>query len=450
MTTVEFQKKFNHDIAYINLENGVYSFGFTDLKIADDFYIALKERGCKVDYLFNQKGEWPKVTLDINCLKEEGLFLSLSNILSEIDKWKEKVVRNSTKRAYCVEYPTEEFIKGLGQSTWQGCPGIAVTKNGRIFVSVYSGGPSEPHPDNYTYLIYSDDDGKTWSKPVFATFGSREDLVHTVDLQVATNSDGSLDIFWVQEDYLKNDKFINNYGCYFYDTEHAFFTVNVANPDADKLVFSKPKYISKGFMRNKPIELSNGEKIYFAYDQDSDRYGVTISSDGKDFKRIYGGKKLPSPFDETMGYELKDKSIRMLARTSVDYLAESYSFDGGYTWTDAVKTDVQNSNTRFYVGRTPSGKILLINNEGVNVPKDLRTNLTAYLSSDDGKTFKVKRLLDDRLAVAYPDVDYYEGKIYLIYDRGREKENEIILAIFTEDELLKEDFNLEKRVISKL
>ena len=48
---------------------------------------------------------------------------------------------------------------------WQGIPGIERAANGRLWVTWYSGGPREPHEDNYVLLVTSGDDGKTWSEP---------------------------------------------------------------------------------------------------------------------------------------------------------------------------------------------------------------------------------------------------------------------------------------------
>jgi hypothetical protein len=137
----------------------------------------------------------------------------------------------------------------------------------------------------------------------------------------------------------------------------------------------------------------------------------------------------------------------MYARTSVDCLAQSVSYDKGKTWTDGERTVILNANSRFYIGRTPSGKILLINNEQKNTPKHERSNLTVYLSDDDGKTFKYKKMLDDRVGVSYPDVDYCDGKIYVIYDRGRDIENKFVLSIFTEEEITAENFNPSKKYV---
>ncbi|MBO4548950.1 MAG: exo-alpha-sialidase, partial [Abditibacteriota bacterium] len=49
---------------------------------------------------------------------------------------------------------------------FQGVPTIAVTRGGRIYLGWYAGGTTEPHIDNYNLLVYSDDGGRTWSRPL--------------------------------------------------------------------------------------------------------------------------------------------------------------------------------------------------------------------------------------------------------------------------------------------
>ena len=45
---------------------------------------------------------------------------------------------------------------------FQGCPTIAITKKGRMFVGWYAGGLREPSLDNYNTLCFSDDGGRTF------------------------------------------------------------------------------------------------------------------------------------------------------------------------------------------------------------------------------------------------------------------------------------------------
>ena len=66
----------------------------------------------------------------------------------------------------------------------------------------------------------------------------------------------------------------------------------------------------------------------------------------------------------------------------------------------------------------------------------IRSHLTAYLSDDDGKSWSGGLLLDEREQVSYPDgVEADKGKIYVIYDRSRNTDQEILLATFTEEDI---------------
>ncbi|MGN1077517.1 MAG: sialidase family protein, partial [Candidatus Gallimonas sp.] len=78
-----------------------------------------------------------------------------------------------------------------------------------------------------------------------------------------------------------------------------------------------------------------------------------------------------------------------------------------------------------------------------------RTNLTAYLSTDDGRTFPYKLLLDDRVinvspsgfcwGVSYPEASARQGEngeIYIAYDAGRYDHKEIRLAVITEKDIM--------------
>lgn len=331
---------------------------------------------------------------------------------------------------------------------FQGCPTIAITKGGRIYVGWYSGGTIEPHMDNFNLLVYSDDKGKTWSKPILVIPSDHNRWVHALDIQLWTAPDGRLFVFWVQDNTEPVELGRKGYvidGFVFYDKIHAEWVSICDNPDAENPVFSEPRYLDKGFLRCKPLALENGTWINFNYDQTTDRYGYSISADnGNTYKHYYGAKKIETPFDECMAYQKKDGSIRMFARTSVGEIAESTSFDNGINWSETKKSGILNPDTRFYVGRTPTGRIILINNDH---NKD-RCNMTIYLSDDDGETWRWKKCIDKRPGISYPDVDFYDSKVYLTYDHGRCGDNEILFAVFTEDDIINNN-PIELKIISK-
>ena len=134
----------------------------------------------------------------------------------------------------------------------------------------------------------------------------------------------------------------------------------------------------------------------------------------------------------------------MFARTNLGELAECLSYDNGRTWSNAALSGIVAADTRFFVKRLPSGRILLICNED----RKIRKNMTVCLSEDDGASWKYKKCIDTREELSYPDADYYDGKIYLTYDRGRNTHKEILFASFTERDII-ENNDITVKIISK-
>ncbi|MBQ9131225.1 MAG: exo-alpha-sialidase, partial [Clostridia bacterium] len=199
--------------------------------------------------------------------------------------------------------------------------------------------------------------------------------------------------------------------------------------------------------RCKPLVTDSGRWIFFNYDQLTDTYGYSISDDeGKSFTRHYGVEKIPTSFDETMAYQKRSGRIRMLARNNRGYLAECTSRDGGMSWSEAKLSTIPSPDTRFYIGKTPSGRIILVN----NAMSEERQNMSVWLSDDDGTTFPYRKTVDDPgYLLSYPDVDFYGDKIYLTYDRERTGAKEIRLLTFTEEDVISPDVQLHSKIVSK-
>src|SRR6185295_16418518 len=115
---------------------------------------------------------------------------------------------------------------------------------------------------------------------------------------------------------------------------------------------------------------------------------VYASSDqGKTWKRR-GGVVFPeSEFDEHMIVELRDGRLWMLARTKSD-IAQSFSADGGRTWSEPTPSGISNPSARFFIRRLLSGKLLLVKNGPVDLRLNRRSDLTAFLSADDGRSWQ--------------------------------------------------------------
>ena len=382
--------------------------------------------------------------------------MHMSNILAQSSL---EGFGNDNARVPCqVLYRPKEEKYSEHIRKFQGCPTVAVTKKGRVFLGWYSGGIREPHIENYNLLTYSDD-GINFGSPLIVIPSDEERGVHALDIQLWIAPNGALWVFWVQNNALRegsvNTKdlvrsggqpLVTFDGWTFPDMRHTEWCIVCEDPDADAPVFSEPRLLDIGFLRCKPLVLSSGRWLFFNYDQLYERYGYSISDDeGRSFVRRYGTEKYLTHFDEAMAYQRRDGSIRMLARAKCGELPESISYDDGQSWQTATLSGIPNPSTRFFISRTPSGRVLLVNNHH----NKERTNMTVYLSEDDGVTWKYTKCIDDRSSLSYPDVDFYDGKIYLTYDRERTGAKEILLAVFTEEDIISENAKINISVISK-
>ena len=319
---------------------------------------------------------------------------------------------------------------------WQGIPSIEVTKNGRIFLTFYSGGTKE-EIGNYVLLVKSDD-GVHYSEPIMVVY---EDGHRCFDPCLWIDPLDRLWLTWAR-----------------YPDDGTFAAI-CEHPDADELVFGEPFLIGNYVMMNKPTILSTGEWMFPLAVWNEDRtwnfpgfcsgiaekgsYAYVSTDEGKTFKQLGCAKIQNRSFDENMILEMKDGSLRMFVRRH-DGIGASNSFDGGNHWGKDFDTGYGGPSSRFHIRRLKSGRILLINHYHF----DKRNNLTAMLSEDEGKTFPYTLLLDERCKVSYPDAKEAEdGFIYITYDRERGSfldkiedikscAREILVAKMTEEDIL--------------
>ena len=343
--------------------------------------------------------------------------------------------------------PGEEFQ--LSRRFWQGCPTILRTPKGRLYAGWYSGGTGEPAPDNYNLLIKSDDEGWNWSPPVAVVASDMKNEYIAIDIQLWLDPFNRMWMFITQR-YLGEKWKIT-------DTGHlALWAAVCEDPDAENPVWGKPQYITNGFLRTQPTVLSNGDWLLCAYNWCHDHYQYCRSSDqGRTWINCKAGKKQNPDFDETMILERKDGTLLMLARDIKRQLVKTESSDlAGSSWSDGTYTTLLNAGSRFFLRRLKSGRVLLIHNEA----HDFRRNLAAKLSEDDGETWPYSLQLDDaetpERSISYPDaVESEDGRLFIIYDRGRNTFREILMAQITEEEIIngtlcRQDSYL-RRIISK-
>jgi len=131
---------------------------------------------------------------------------------------------------------------------------------------------------------------------------------------------------------------------------------------------------------------------------------VYASTDqGKTFELRGTANVLPAEArgpDEPMIVQRKDGSLWMMVRSRG--IAETFSQDGGKTWTPVKRSSLRHPTARFFLRRLKSGNLLLVKHGPLD-KRVGRTDLMAFVSDDDGQTWKGGLMLDDREKVTYPD-----------------------------------------------
>ena len=309
-------------------------------------------------------------------------------------------------------------------------------------------------PRSILLAAKSDDGGTTWSKPclvIDAHILPYFPIGRTVILgNFWTDPSGRLWLFF--------DQTMNHH-----DGRGGLWVTICENPDAENPVWSTPKRIWHGGMLNKPTILSSGEWLLSTYLLQTE-FTTLLQSilpfwyhNGQTFSQLepYRGvnllaskdqgktwelrsiQKFPNPdWHEPMVVEKQNGQLWMLTRTRGGVM-ETFSDDKGYTWTEPIPSEnFKHPNSRFFFRKLASGHILLIKNGDKLNEHSGRNQFSAWLSDDDGQTWKGGLVIDDRARVTYPDgTQATDGTIYVTYDHNR-GDGEIVMAKFTEEDVL--------------
>jgi len=318
--------------------------------------------------------------------------------------------------------------------------GIERTPGGRLWACWVAGGDS---PKAFFVLATSDDDGDTWSKPRLVVDAHAQDLPAERSVLVGNLWTDPLGRLWLIFDQSMD----------MFDGRAGVWLASCENPDAKEPTWSAPRRIWHGVTLNKPTVLSTGEwMLPISLDQrdgfrqfkgcfrelDPSRgANVFVSKDqGATWERR-GAVRFPNPdWHEHMIVERKDGSLWMLARTAKG-LMQSTSTDGGRTWAEPSASAIKHPVARFHIRRLASGRLLLVKHGKAIDAHEGRSQLTAWLSDDDGHAWRGGLMLDERLGISYPDgFQAPDGTLYISYDRNRATDGEILLARFTEEDIL--------------
>lgn len=297
---------------------------------------------------------------------------------------------------------------------------------GRLWATWYAGKTPREDQNNYVVVATSGDGGKTWTESVVID-PDANGPVRAFDPELWMDPKGKLWSFWAQA--------IDHNG-----TVAGVWAMTKDDSDKGAADWSQPRRLTDGIMMCKPTVLSSGEWILPAstWRETDNSARVVVSADDGETWDLRGACNVPKKvrdFDEHMIIERKDQSLWMLVRTKYG-IGESVSKDHGVTWSVLSPSPIRQPSARFFIQRLHSDNLLLVKHGPIN-RRIGRSHLTAYLSEDDGRTWSSGLLLDERSGVSYPDGQQgKDGTIHIIYDHSRTDAREILMATFTEDDVV--------------
>jgi hypothetical protein len=309
---------------------------------------------------------------------------------------------------------------------FQGIPSLARSPGGRLWATWYGGPTPGEDQNNYVILATSGDNGQSWTDEAVVIDPDGDGPVRAFDPQLWVDPDGRLWAFWAQA--VGHSASVGG-----------VWAIVTEDPDDEAPSWSAPRRLTEGVMMGKPMVLSTGEWCLPAstWRETDHSARLVVSTDRGASWNVRGGCNVPKEdraFDEHLIIERRDGSLWMLARTSYG-IGESVSADRGRTWEELRPSGLAHPSARFFVCRLESGNLLLVKHGPIGERTD-RSHLTAFLSEDDGRSWVGALLLDERPGVSYPDgVQAEDGSILIIYDYSRQKDREICMVSFTEEDV---------------
>lgn len=324
------------------------------------------------------------------------------------------------------------IVSTKGPRQWQGIPAIERAADGRLWCSFFSGGPKEPDPQNLILLTTSGDEGATWTDPAVVIDPPGDTRAY--DPALWHDPSGRLWLFYNLANLVTKD--------------FSVWAITTDDSTAETTPWSKPVKIEVGvpfaFRLNKPTVLSTGEWLLpvtwartapeWWFPGDHQLQGVAISENSGRTWSFHGGVETPKWALENMIVERRDGVLWMLVRTGGGCIWESFSKDRGRSWSAGNPTALVNPGVRFFIRRLQSGRLLLINTPDPKQRKGLRATLSD--KADETRFSGPGLELDPRDKVSYPDaVQAPDGRIFCVHDCDRNGAGEILLDVFSEEEI---------------
>ena len=146
----------------------------------------------------------------------------------------------------CTKEPSSNNHK-LTSRKIQVAPSMAVSSEGRLWATWFAGKTPAEDENSYVVVTTSGDGGKSWTEKFYID-PDGEGPLRAVDPELWIDPEGTLWLFWTKMVELDG----KNAG---------LWAITNNNPNKEDSKWSKPRRVSTGIIKGRPIVLSTGEWV---------------------------------------------------------------------------------------------------------------------------------------------------------------------------------------------
>ena len=313
-------------------------------------------------------------------------------------------------------------------------PILRRVENGELLCICQCDGPTEPHIKNRVYVYHSNDNGESWSEgvkiypedgqAVYCTEVSVEGAEITAYLTV--HSGRFLDWKCLMMKSFDSGYTWKNCGTPPHFPEYTFIRGRINKSNGDIVIPYQYYPVTREEHDRVLADPQITDKFVARTNTEYCESGVLLSSDGgKSYERYVASRMDMTDewiWSEPTVVELSNGDLVMLMRKNgTGRLWSTRSSDGGKSWSETVMTDIPNPSNKPKLIKA-GNLIALINtpNEKLAKKKKTRNPLAIWISDDDMKSWKYKKVLSDFPgAYCYADGIYEDGHIRFTIEHNR-------------------------------
>jgi predicted neuraminidase len=309
-----------------------------------------------------------------------------------------------------------EFI--YTEAPFPQCHASTLAETPQGLVAAWFGGTREGHPDVGIWLARQV--GNTWTKPVAVATGAQKDRRFPCWNPVLFQArKGPLLLFYKVG-----------------PNPRQWWALLMTSDDSGK-TWSEPRRLPEGILgpvRNAPIELADGTILCgSSTEQDGWKVHFERTSDlGKTWERIgpvNNGKDFGAIQPTLLTYP--DGRIQALCRSRQNVITETWSADGGKTWSAMKATTLPNPSSGIHGVTLKDGRQLLVYNHTTRAGKSPKDREMLNLAvSRDGKSWKQVVVLENEPGseFSYPFmIQTGDGLVHITYTWKRRRIKHVVL-----------------------